>query len=101
MPAVGCCDQLRGDADAVPCSADAALEDVSHIQHFGDPSDVFLLALERERRRAGNYLQIADVRKRVDDFLGQTVAEVFVLLVGAHVDERQHGDRWLLVNRLR
>ena len=36
-----------------------------------------------------------DARQRIDDFFGQAVAEILVLLVAAHVLERQHDDRRL------
>ena len=49
--------------------------------------------LETERRRPRGNSQPADLRQDVEHFLGESIGEVFVLLVVAHVDERQHGDR--------
>ena len=37
-------------------------------------------------------LRSGDLTRSVDDFLGQAVAEIFVVRVTAHVGERQHGD---------
>ena len=95
MAPVGRGDELRRDADAVAGLSDAAFENVRHTKGRGDLANVLMLALERERRGARDHLQARDLRQEVDDFLGQAVAEVLVLLVAAHVLERQDRDRWL------
>ena len=87
-------DQLRGDAHALAGPADAAFEHRRHVERLRDRRDVDVLALERERRRARRDAQAADLGQHVQQFLRQPVGEVLVLLVAAHVDERQHGDRW-------
>ena len=56
-------------------------------------ANVLVLAFERERRRTRYDLESRNSSERVDDLLGQAVAEVLVLLVAAHVLERQYGDR--------
>src|SRR5204863_5836069 len=46
--------------------------------------------------------QIVDLRECVEKFLGEPVTEVFVIDIGAHVDEWQDGDRitgYILRNR--
>ena len=58
------------------------------------------LALERERGRACDHFQTGDPRQGVDDVFGKAVAEILVLFVPAHILERQHGDRRLLVSWL-
>src|SRR6266850_7161457 len=100
MAAVGRGDELRGDADAIAGLAYAAFKDMRHAKRLSDPPDVGLPALERERRRACDHFQPGDPRQGVDDVLGKAVAEVLVLFVPAHILERQHGDRRLLVSWL-
>jgi len=85
--------ELRRDADARACFPDASLEHGGDAQRAGDTPDVFVLAFERERRRARDHLQSGDARQRVDDLLRETVAKVFVVLVGAQVLEWQDRNR--------
>ena len=56
-----------------------------------------MLAFERERGGARNDLESRNSSERVNNLLGQTVAEVLVFPVAAHVLERQHGDRLRVV----
>src|SRR3546814_13441887 len=56
-------------------------------RHGGDAG---LLALEHERGGARRDLELRQLRQQVEDFLGDAVAEIFVLGVAAHVDEWQH-----------
>src|SRR5260370_24208724 len=53
-------------------------------------SAIFVLLFEMRLIR--NYAQLFNFRQDVNKFFGQSVTEVFVLLVGAHVDKRQHRD---------
>ena len=99
--AVARVDELRGDAEARPGSPHAAFENGGDAQRVGDLANVLGLALEREGRRARGHLQPRDLRQEIDDLLGQAVAEVLVVLVRAHVGERQHGDGGLRVVRRR
>jgi hypothetical protein len=55
--------------------------------------DVDFLALERAGRRAGRHAKALDLGEHVEQLFGKAIGEVFVFLVAAHVDERQHGDR--------
>ena len=88
-------DQLRGNPDAIAHLAHAAFEDVFHIQPFADFPQVRVLALESERRGATGDAQCIDTREIVEQFLGQPIGKVFVGRVIAHVDERQHRDRFV------
>ena len=72
--------------------ANAALQNVIDIELPGDHVEFDVLAPKRERRGAAGDFQPGYVRQRIDDFLCQPVAEKLVVLVGAHVGERQHGD---------
>ena len=101
MAAVSSRNELCGHAKATSGFADAPFENGRHSQHVGDSTHVLVLAFEGERRRAGDHLEARNSRQGVDDLFGQAVAEVFVLLVAAHVLERQHRDRRSLAGGLR
>ena len=58
----------------------------------GDPADVLVLALEGERRGAGDHLQPGDLAERVDNLLSQTIAELLVVGIPAHIGEGEHRD---------
>ena len=94
MIAAGDVDQLRGDAQLLPRTPDAALEDGCHVERRADLAHADVLALEGERRGARRDLQVFHLGDGVDQFLGDAVAEVLHLRVAAHVDERQHSDGW-------
>ena len=91
--AVGRTDQLRGDTDAVTRLADAPLEDVIDPERLRDVRDRHVLTFECERRSAGDHAQTLHLREHVEQLLAETVREIVVRLVVAHVDEGQHGDR--------
>ena len=61
-----------------------AAANLSHVR--GGP-----LALERRTPR--DNAQTCNLREAVDQFLGQPVADVFVLRVGADIDQRQNRNR--------
>src|SRR3546814_18498676 len=72
------------------CSSDlAAFQDRGHAQLAGHHRNAGFLALEHERGRARGDLELRQLGEQVEDFLGDAVAEVFVLRVAAHVDEWQ------------
>ena len=60
--------KLRRDTKTAAGASHAALEHERHSECFGDPADVLVLPFERERGRAGNHLEAAHLRQRVDDF---------------------------------
>ena len=86
-------DELRRDADSIACPPHAPFEDCEHVERFRDSSDVLILASEREGGGTGDDAQPGDASQRVEDFLREAVAEVFVFLVRAEVGERQDSDR--------
>ena len=91
--------ELRRHTDAAAGAAHAALEHVRHAERAGNPADVLVLPFERERRRARDHLEAGHLRERVDDLFRETVAEILVVGIPAHVGEREHGDRWCAVRR--
>ena len=105
--AVGGVDELHRDAQPVTGPPDAALEHAVDAKRLGDRRRFDRLALEREGRRARGDLQRVDLRQCVQQFFSQTVAEVLVVAIRAHVGEwqdrqgRHSRAAWLLRPRSR
>ena len=91
--------QLHTDAQHVAALAHAAQQHVGHAELGGDRAHVFVLALERECRRARDDPQVAAARQAIDQFLRQAVGEILLVALLAQVGERQHGDRLVLGRR--
>jgi hypothetical protein len=85
-------DQLRRHPDPVALPPDAAFQHVGDIERGADFPQVFVLALEAERRGAARDLQVRDLRELVQQLLGEAVGEILVLRVRTHAHERQHRD---------
>ncbi len=71
--------ELRGDPHALTRLADAALEHRAYTERATDFAHVGGPALELERRGARGDPQVADAAQRVDDLLGDAVAEVLLV----------------------
>jgi len=99
VPAVLAVDQLAGDPDPPAGLADAALEDVPDAEFLADLLHPDRLALVGECGVAGDDEQPRDLRQVGDDVLGDSVAEVLLLRVAAHVVEGQHDDGGPLCRR--
>jgi hypothetical protein len=89
-------DELRGDAHAIACLADAALEHEAHAEVAPDVLYLDRLALVGEGGVARDHEQARDLGEIGDQVFGHAVAEIFLLSIAAHVRERQHGDRRLV-----
>ena len=94
-------DELRGDAHAVTRLAHASLEHIADAQIAPDLLDVDGLALVDEARVARDHEQPAPFRQCRDDVFADTVGEVLLFGIAAHVGERQDGDRRLVRQRRR
>src|SRR5438046_5476859 len=81
-------DELRGDPDAFPHPAHAALDQEANTQLVPEPLHVDGLALEPESRVARSYRQRAPSRQLGDDVLGDAVGEIVLLRIASHVQER-------------
>ncbi len=92
-------DELGGHAKPGAGFPDASLEDRADLEHLPDAADVEVLALQGERRCPGHHAHALKSRERVDEFLGESLAEVLVVPGRAHVDERQHGYRRIAAAR--
>src|SRR5271157_1953001 len=84
--------QLSGYANPSTSSLNAAFEKRCHAQLLADLPDIRLAAAESERRCPGRHAQSVDARQHGDDFVGQAVAEVFVLLIRTQIRKRQYGN---------
>src|SRR6202034_659301 len=59
----------------------------------GDRAKVSVLSLEGKRRRPGCNLQPANFRQGIEELFSQSLGEVLLFLIAAHVHERKHRDR--------
>ncbi len=75
----------------VPSLADAAFEHRLDSQLLAHLPEIVSLPSELKRRRPRHHPQAFQPRQRVDEFLGEAVAEILLLRIGAHVRERQDG----------
>src|SRR6516162_8337311 len=85
--------QLCRDAQTVVSSAHAPLKNRAHFQLLADDARVDVFALEGEGRAARDDVEVRDLGESVDDFFGNTVGEILVLRVAAHIHERHYDDR--------
>lgn len=98
MKTIGDIDELGRDPKFVAGLADAAFQHGIDMQLLADFAEDAILvpAFESEGRTAPGHAQALHFRQDVEQFLGHAVAEIFVALVCAHVQERQHCDRFLI-----
>jgi hypothetical protein len=87
-------DQLGGDSQLLSRFANAALEHRRHAQLTSDLPDVQTGPSHLEGGSSGGDAQILNPRQPIDELLSDALAEVVLVLLRAHVDERQHGHRW-------
>ena len=89
----GCCvDQLSGDANAVADFADATLKDIAHAEFAPDLPDVGELPLyAKVEFRA---MTKSDLKRESPVMMSsyETIDEIFLLGVAAHILKRQHRD---------
>ena len=85
-------DQLGGDANAVAGLAHRAFQHVADAQFPCNLRHVQVLSLELERRGSRRHAQARVPGDHVEQFLGNTVREKFLVRVVGHVHERQYGD---------
>ena len=84
---------MGGDAEPVARLAHCPFEHDAHAEQRAHRADIERFPFEREDRRTRRHPQPGDFRERVDQLVGDAVAEVFVFGIGTRVDERQYGDR--------
>ena len=82
-------DQLAGYPDLSSRLADAAFEHITNAQLLADLLDVDRFALKGEARVARDDEQRLEARQSSDDVLDDSVREIFLLRIAAHVLKRQ------------
>ena len=86
-------DELHSNPQAIVGLADAAFEQRLHVELLSDDADVLAFSGKPKGRGARGHAQAIDVRQRVDELVGQTFAEVLLVVTRTHVREWQHRDR--------
>ena len=86
-------DELNGHAQALVRLSHAAVEERGDVKVPRDLAHVAAGLPEVKRCGSRGHAQAGDVRQRGDQLLGDTLAQVFLIARGAHVDEGQNGDR--------
>ena len=80
-------DKLRRDAQPIAGFAHAAFQHRADVQLLPDFADVNLFAFEGKGRGARSNVQSSNLRERIEQFFGQSIAEVFVVRIVADVDK--------------
>src|SRR5258708_7176221 len=93
-------DQLRGDPNPASGLAYAALEHMADAELPPDVADVHRPALECEGGVARDDGQRGNLGQIGSYVLADSVAEIFLLRISAHVRERKDADRQLAVMRV-
>src|SRR5207249_9948199 len=83
-------DELRGDPDAFPHPADAALDEEANAQLAPEPLHGDGLALEPEGRAAGSDGLRPPSRQLGDDVLGDAVRDIALLRIASDVRGREY-----------
>ena len=86
-------DQLRAHAQTRAGDAHTSRKHVGHLQLPAHLLHVLLDTAQPRRGVPGDYAHSPEPGERVDQLLGQAVAEVVVLRAGAEVGKRKHCNR--------
>jgi hypothetical protein len=85
--------ERNADAHAIPCFPHAPFQQMRHPESAADCARILRPAFKPERRSAPDDAQLADLRERVDQLLGESIGEILLRGISASVHERQHRDR--------
>src|SRR5262245_60907911 len=92
--------KLRRNPQAVACQADAAAPDGCHAEPARRFARVAGGVLEPQGRIPRRNTQVSQLRKAVNDFLSQSVAEIIVTRLSTQVLKGEHGDSPCIAMRL-
>ena len=92
MVSIGDINQLRHDAHLAGSVADASFQHVANTELPANLADVHVLVFERKGGGACDHEKAVNVRERVDDLLGDAVAEILLILRLAKIEKRQDRD---------
>ncbi len=90
---IGGADELHGDAEPLARAPHAAFEDGVDAQLLAQAADGVVLPREAEARAARRDAQARQRAERVQQLLGDALAEVLLLRVAGEVEERKHRER--------
>ena len=86
-------DEVDADAQPLAVLAHAAAQHVLDAELLAEGAEIVVRS-EVEGGGARDDAQLMDARERVDQLLGQAIAEMSLIVGGTQVGERQHGDRF-------
>src|SRR5439155_3617182 len=86
-------DELGRNPDAIAELAHAPLKNGRHSQFAPYLARVNATSFVAEDRAARGDFEFADLREAGNDLLGHSIAKVLILWIGAHIVEREDGDR--------
>jgi len=95
VPGLGI-DRLGGDSHPIGGAADAAFDHIAHTELARDLADFDGGTLVGEGGAARDHKERAVAREIGDDVLGNSLGEIFLFDISAHIGERKHRDRRLL-----
>src|ERR1700730_8387190 len=95
LESVACIDQLRGNANAIAVATQTAFKEIRDIQLLPDLVRLGVFAFEREGRGPRDHAQTLDLRQRIENFLADAVAKIFLIAHLAKIDKWQNGDALL------
>src|SRR5918993_4987533 len=85
--------ELNGDAYAICLLAQAALQNMVNAQLFANLAEAQIFSFELERGSTTRHVQVLQMYERVDNLLRNTVTEIFLIRVVAHIDKGKYSDR--------
>src|SRR6185436_17270600 len=86
-------DELCRDTQLIAGLANAALEKMPDAEGGPDRAQILVLALERERRGPSDDAQARHLAEAIRELLGESVREITLIVVRAHIYEGQHRNR--------
>lgn len=95
LETVGCAHELGGNAQPFTRLSYAPLHDGANIQCSSYVAYVWRFPGELKRGGPGGNMRPGRTRQGVDDFLRNSLAEIFLIMTRAEVQERQNCDRGL------
>src|SRR5262245_31805581 len=101
MAAAQAVDQLCCQPHSIASLANASFQHIASAEQSPDFADVPRLSLEHKTRITGYDQQLLNLRQCGQHVFSDTVGEILLFRITAHVLERQHGNRWFVWQRQR
>ena len=84
---------MSGDSQLGADASDAPFDELIDAQSRRNSPDVLVLSFKGKRRGSRGHSQSLDLRERGDEIFTKTVSEIFVVRIGAAIDEGQYRHR--------